>query len=266
MHTAVSLSAGARRARFSAVASRLPARSRARAAGDRSERRIAVLALRPACAEHLHTRLFRRVQRDSAPSSSAPTNPLQFWRTDGVPGINRRPFFNTVRRTAGTAQRSADACARRPERPVSQLPHAWRAIRTAARTRASAVRDLRVSLRLRRIRCSSCSTATWTGCGRSGSGSSAASIRRSAASYDSNPLNPPGHNLPDTMWPWNGVTGGHATAYGARRRHGELAHVPPRPGPQPRVQRLPRLPGNVRWREIAWASITTMCRSPERAR
>ncbi|HSB29019.1 MAG TPA: tyrosinase family protein, partial [Pyrinomonadaceae bacterium] len=22
-------------------------------------------------------------------------NPLQFWRTDGVPGINRRPFFNT---------------------------------------------------------------------------------------------------------------------------------------------------------------------------
>src|SRR6185369_13482148 len=26
----------------------------------------------------------------------SPTNPLQFWKTDGVPGINRRPFFSTA--------------------------------------------------------------------------------------------------------------------------------------------------------------------------
>jgi tyrosinase len=56
-----------------------------------------------------------------------------------------------------------------------------------------------------------------------------------ASSYDSNPPSPPGHNLPDTMWPWNGVTGGTRppTAPG-----GTLASSPVAtgPGPQPRVQ------------------------------
>ena len=46
-HATVTLAAGARRARVPAVASRLPARSRARASGDRPERRAALLALRP---------------------------------------------------------------------------------------------------------------------------------------------------------------------------------------------------------------------------
>ena len=56
-----------------------------------------------------------------------------------------------------------------------------------------------------------------------------------AASYDSNPGNRIGHNLPDTMWPWNGITGGQRppTAPG-----GTMAPSPSvsAPGPQPRVE------------------------------
>ena len=55
-----------------------------------------------------------------------------------------------------------------------------------------------------------------------------------AASYDSAAA-PIGHNLPDSMWPWNGITGGTRppTAPG-----GALAVSPSvsAPGTQPRVQ------------------------------
>ena len=84
-----------------------------------------------------------------------------------------------------------------------------------------------------------------------------------AASYDSNPPSPPGHNLPDTMWPWNGVTGGTRppTAPG-----GALASSPSAPhqvrnhGCRAASTTRERLVG-----EIAWGSITTMCRSRNRA-
>ena len=56
-----------------------------------------------------------------------------------------------------------------------------------------------------------------------------------AASYDSSPANPIGHNLPDSMWPWNGITGDPRppTAPG-----GALAASPcvSAPGPQPVVR------------------------------
>ena len=55
------------------------------------------------------------------------------------------------------------------------------------------------------------------------------------ASFDSNPTNRIGHNLPDTMWPWNGVTGNPRpdTAPG-----GGLARSPSATAPsaQPRVR------------------------------
>jgi tyrosinase len=56
-----------------------------------------------------------------------------------------------------------------------------------------------------------------------------------AASYDSNPGNPVGHNLADTMWPWNGIITPPRppTAPG-----GAMAASPcvSAPGGQPRVQ------------------------------
>jgi tyrosinase len=56
-----------------------------------------------------------------------------------------------------------------------------------------------------------------------------------AASFTGSGSNPIGHNLPDTMWPWNGITGGSRppTAPG-----GALAASPvvSAPGPTPRVR------------------------------
>ena len=56
-----------------------------------------------------------------------------------------------------------------------------------------------------------------------------------AASYTGDPNNPIGHNLNDTMWPWNGITGPPRppTAPG-----GAMASSPcvSAPGAQPRVK------------------------------
>jgi len=64
-----------------------------------------------------------------------------------------------------------------------------------------------------------------------------------AASYD-NSAAPIGHNLPDTMWPWNGITGGSRppTAPG-----GTLAASPcaSAPGAQPQVQQALDYQGTV---------------------
>ena len=63
MHkTPPSLAAGARRAGIPAMAPRLSSRSRTRASGDRSERYAALLALRPARAQHLHAGLLRQLR------------------------------------------------------------------------------------------------------------------------------------------------------------------------------------------------------------
>ncbi|MDT5061036.1 MAG: tyrosinase [Acidobacteriota bacterium] len=56
-----------------------------------------------------------------------------------------------------------------------------------------------------------------------------------AASFDSNPGNPIGHNLVDTMWPWNGIT---APPRPPTAPGGPMASSPcvSAPGPQPRVR------------------------------
>ena len=47
-------------------------------------------------APNIFTREFLGVSNAIGTVQFSPTNPLQFWRTDGVQGINRRPFFNTA--------------------------------------------------------------------------------------------------------------------------------------------------------------------------
>ena len=65
-----------------------------------------------------------------------------------------------------------------------------------------------------------------------------------AASFHGSGSNPIGHNLPDTMWPWNGITGGSRppTAPG-----GTMAASPcvTAPGPQPRVREVLDYPGQA---------------------
>ena len=66
----------------------------------------------------------------------ANTNPLQFWKTDGLQGINRRPLFNIDARAAGPENRGADLGA---GHSYTRSSAPWKAIRTGRRTPALAV-------------------------------------------------------------------------------------------------------------------------------
>jgi tyrosinase len=159
----------------------------------------------------------------------ASTNPLQFWRTDGVPGINRRPFFSTGSPPPGLLS-EADTIALgttyRAFRAMEGNPHGSAHVSFGGMisNAATAPRDPLFFL----LHCNV--DRLWARWQRQ-NGRFDAGV---AAAYDTNPLNRPGHNLPDTMWPWNGVTGGTRppTAPG-----GALAASPcaSAPGPQPAV-------------------------------
>ena len=181
--------AGARRAGLPAVASRLSARSRARASGDRPERRAALLALRPGLPRISSSPSSSGVSdANSAPSRSRNSNPLQFWKTDGQPGINRRPLFNTAGAPPNPITEAQTLGARH------QFPHVPDHGGQSARIGAHQLWRLHLRARRppRRIRCSSCSTATSIGCGQSGSARTAASIRRVVASFDNKTASPAG--------------------------------------------------------------------------
>ena len=168
----------------------------------------------------------------------SPTNPLQFWRTDGVPGINRRPFFATNTAPPGL----------RTEAQTLALGNAYPAFRTlegnphgSAHTSfggfissiGTAARDPLFFL----LHCNV--DRLWAKWQRQFGRFDPAV----AASFDG-AANPIGHNLPDTMWPWNGITTPPRppTAPG-----GSLAASPcvSAPGPQPRVSQSLDYQGNV---------------------
>src|SRR4030095_3541075 len=161
------------------------------------------------------------------------TNPLQFWVTDGVPGINRGPRNNwdPTTQPGPTVFTEAQTFALGTQYPTFRdmegNPHGtahtrWdgfiRQIGTAAKDPLFFLLHCNVD-------------RLWAKWQRLNSRFNSAQ----ANSYDSNPGNPIGHNLPDTMWPWNGVTGAPRppTAPG-----GPLASSPcvSAPGPQPHVE------------------------------
>jgi tyrosinase len=165
--------------------------------------------------------------------SFGPTNPLQFWKTDGVQGVNRRPFFDvstsapfvlTESETLGLGPAYADF------EVMEGNPHGSAhvsfggfisSIGTAARDPLFFLLHCNVD-RL---------WAKWQhDFGRFDPAD--------AASFDDGGApgsNPIGHNLDDTMWPWNGITGPPRppTAPG-----GTLGPSPcvPAPGPSPQVR------------------------------
>lgn len=160
----------------------------------------------------------------------SPTNPLQFWRTDGVQGINRRPDFNTSMAPPGLrteAQTLALGNQYAMFRTMEGNPHgsAHTSFDGSISSVPTAARDPLFFL----LHCNV--DRLWAKWQRQFGRFDPAL----AASYASNPANPIGHNLPDTMWPWNGITGGTRppTAPG-----GSMASSPcvGAPGTQPRVQ------------------------------
>jgi tyrosinase len=132
------------------------------------------------------------------------TNPLQFWVTDGVQGIVRGPRdnWNPATQPGPTVITEAQTLALGTQYPAFRLmegnPHGtahtrWdgfiRSIGTAAKDPLFFLLHCNVD-------------RLWAKWQRQNGRFDPAQ----AASYDSNPANPVGHNLVDTMWPWNGVT------------------------------------------------------------
>jgi tyrosinase len=158
------------------------------------------------------------------------TNPLQFWKTDSVQGINRRPFFNTGSAPPGLrteAQTLALGAQYAAFRTMEGNPHgsAHTSFGGSISSIGTAAKDPLFFL----LHCNV--DRLWAKWQRQNGRFNPAL----AASFDNSGGNPIGHNLPDTMWPWNGITGGQRppTAPG-----GTMAPSPcvSAPGLQPRVQ------------------------------
>lgn len=128
------------------------------------------------------------------------TNPLQFWVTDGVPGINRRPFFNTNNPTGvrTEAQTLALGTTFTNFRTMEGNPHgnAHTSFGGSISSIGTAARDPLFFL----LHCNVDRLwAKWQQANNRFNPATAASFEEVAA-------NPPGHRLADTMWPWNGIT------------------------------------------------------------
>jgi tyrosinase len=181
-------------------------------------------------APNIFTREFLGVADANGTVQFSGTNPLQFWRTDGIQGINRQPLFPTASAPPNLlteAQTLALSNEYKVFRTMEGNPHglAHTSFDGAISDPATAPKDPLFFL----LHCNV--DRLWAKWQRRFSRFDHAQ----AASYDSNPANRLGHNLPDTMWPWNGLTGGTRppTAPG-----GALAASPcvSAPGPQPRVR------------------------------
>jgi tyrosinase len=183
-------------------------------------------------APNLFNRDFLGVSNSLGTVQFSATNPLRFWVTDSVPGINRRPFFSTSSAPPGLlneAQTLGLSTQYRLFRGMEGNPHgfAHTSFGGFISNAATAPRDPLFFL----LHCNV--DRLWAKWQRQNGRFDPAL----AASYDSNlPTgNRIGHNLQDTMWPWNGITGGQRppTAPG-----GPLATSPgaSAPGPSPRVR------------------------------
>jgi len=181
-------------------------------------------------APNIFTRDFFGVANATGTVQFSATNPLQFWRTDGVPGITRRPLFTPSSAPPGLRNESQTLALGnqyRNFRTMEGNPHGSAHVSFDGwiDDPATAPKDPLFFL----LHCNV--DRLWAKWQRQFSRFNPAV----AASYDSNPSNRPGHNLPDTMWPWNGVTGGTRppTAPGGTLASSPVATAP---GPQPQVQ------------------------------
>lgn len=181
-------------------------------------------------APNLFTREFIGVSDSLGTVRFGTSNPLQFWVTDGVPGIIRRPFFNTTTQPAfviSEAQTLALGTTYPGFRRMEGNPHgpAHTSFGGSISSIGTAARDPLFFL----LHCNV--DRLWAKWQRQNNRFDPAQ----AASYDSAAATRVGHQLADTMWPWNGVTTPPrpSTAPG-----GTLAPSPTTgaPGPQPRVR------------------------------
>jgi tyrosinase len=158
------------------------------------------------------------------------TNPLQFWNTDGVQGINRRPLFSTSTAPPGLlteTQTLGLGSAYAAFRTMEGNPHgsAHTSFGGSISSIPTAAKDPLFFL----LHCNV--DRLWAKWQRQNSRFDSTV----AASFDNSGGNPIGHNLPDTMWPWNGITGAPRppTAPGGPMRDSPCVSAP---GKQPHVR------------------------------
>jgi tyrosinase len=181
-------------------------------------------------APNIFTRDFLGVSDQVGTVQFSASNPLRFWVTDGVPGINRRPFFSTAQAPPGLrteAQTLALGTQYSAFIILEGNPHG--SAHTSFGGSISAIGTAAKDPLFFLLHCNV--DRLWAKWQRQNGRFDPAV----AASYTGSPNNRIGHNLPDTMWPWNGVTTPPRpnTAPG-----GPLASSPAAaaPGPQPRVR------------------------------
>ena len=160
-------------------------------------------------------------------------NPLQFWRTDGVQGVNRRPLNNWSPTTQPApfviteAQTLAIGTQYSAFRTMEGNPHGQTHV-----SFSGSISDIPTAARDPLFFLLHCNVdRLWAKWQRQNNRFNPAQ----AASYQSTPPSRIGHNLPDTMWPWNGITGGQRppTAPGGAMAPSRCVSAP---GPQPRVR------------------------------
>ena len=155
---------------------------------------------------------------------------MQFWKTDGVQGINRRPFFNPATQRPNLrneAQTLALSNLFRLFRDMQGNPHG-----SAHVSFGGSISDIDTAAKDPLFFLLHCNVdRLWAKWQRQVGRFDPAQ----ASSYDTRPGNRIGHKLPDTMWPWNGITGGQRppTAPGGPLASSSFVAAP---GPQPKVQ------------------------------
>lgn len=163
----------------------------------------------------------------------APTNPLQFWKTDGVQGVNRRPFFD-VSTGAPFVLSEGDTLALGPTyadfETMEGNPHGSAHVSFGGfiSSIGTAARDPLFFL----LHCNV--DRLWAKWQRDNGRFDPAD----AAAFDDGGAagaNPVGHNLDDTMWPWNGITGPPRPPTAPGGTLAPSACVPG-PGPSPQVR------------------------------
>lgn len=161
------------------------------------------------------------------------TNPLQFWSTDSIQGINRRPHFDPVTGSGIGVLSETQTLALGADfvdfETLEGNPHglAHTSFGGSISSIGTAAKDPLFFLLHANV------DRLWAKWQRKFNRFDASV----AESFDSNggPTgNPVGHNLADTMWPWNGVTGAPRplTAPGGALAGSLCVSAP---GPQPRV-------------------------------
>jgi len=160
-------------------------------------------------------------------------NPLEFWKTDDTPGVNRTPLFPTSQ-APPNPMNEADTLdlgtTFRAFRGMEGDPHglAHTSFGGSIQDPTTAAKDPLFFL----LHCNV--DRLWAKWQRKNDRFDPAV----ASSFDQRPTSQPGHKLDDTMWPWNGVTSATDPTRPDEAPGGGLADSPcvSAPGQKPRVR------------------------------